>query len=433
MRKTHFIIRYILGMVAITTFFGMQPVNAQTGNENYEQITFSQYLNLVGKNNLGFMSEKFNIKISEANIVSQKVFPDPELTISAFDNSDRTMQLGRGVGFDLNYQLELGGKRSSRIRLAKSESELAEILLEGSFRELRADAAIMFLESLKQKGLLKVKQESHNAMKQLYEYDSLRYQLGEISETDMRQSKLEATTLLNEIFRQEADYKSSMVELCELAGRTPEILLIPEGNFTESWNVFSSLSTLRVIATENRTDLAVAMKQKEINSNQLKLTKAERMLDLGLNVGYDINAEAVSEVAPVPAFKAVRVGITVPLSFSSFNRGTLKASQYSVEQSEVEYAAIELQIQREVSQAFFNYEGIEKQLAQYNLNILDDAKKMYDGILLKYRNGETNLLEVLVAQRTYNEIRESYIETLFDYALAIVELNRKCGIWEVEF
>jgi len=414
---------------------GTSTLNAQqTGfTENYyEAVTFTQYLNLVGQNNLNLIAEKFNVKIAEANVISQKVFPDPELSVSAFDNSERTLQLGRGLGVDLDYNMELGGKRSSRIRLAKSEAEMTEILLEGSFRELRADAAILFLESLKQKGLLEVKRESYNAMKQLYEYDSLRFKLGEINETDMRQTKLEAAALLNEVYRQQAEFKSSMAELCEFAGRTPNVLLFPQGDFVETWRT-ASLQELRTTALENRTDLAIAMKQKEITANQLKLTKAERAIDLGLNVGYDINSEARNEIAPVPPFRAVRAGVTMPLRFSNFNRGTVIASQYLVEQSEIEYAAVELQIQREVSQAFFYYEGVQKQLSQYNLSILEDAKKVYDAILFKYRSGETNLLEVLVAQRTYNTIRESYVETLFDYALSIVEMNRKSGIWDIEF
>ena len=421
--------------------FGTQTVNAQqssdamnrVASENYETIGFTHYLNLVGQNNLGYIAEKFKVKIAEANSISQKVFPDPELTISGFDNNDRNLQLGRGLGFDLGYSLELGGKRRSRIRLAKSEEEMAKILLEGSFRELRADASILFLESLKQKGLLEVKRKSYNAMKQLYEYDSLRYKSGEINETDMRQTKLEAAALLNEVYRQETELKSSLAELCELAGRTPDTLLMPVEVLQASYLRTYNLKDLQVAALENRTDLSVAMKQKEISVNQLKLTKAERAIDLGLNVGYDINAEARNEIAPVPAFNAVRAGITVPIRFSNFNRGAVKASQYSVEQSEIEYAAVELQIQKEVSKAFFYYEGVQKQLIQFNLSILDDAQKVYDAILYKYRSGETNLLEVLVAQSNYNSIRESYVEALFDYASSIVEINRKCGIWDLEF
>ena len=44
---------------------------------------------------------------------------------------------------------------------------------------------------------------------------------------------------------------------------------------------------------------------------------------------------------------------------------------------------------------------------------------------------ETPLLEVLNAQRTYDDLRTAYIETLYDHAAALVELERSAGIWDV--
>jgi cobalt-zinc-cadmium efflux system outer membrane protein len=39
---------------------------------------------------------------------------------------------------------------------------------------------------------------------------------------------------------------------------------------------------------------------------------------------------------------------------------------------------------------------------------------------------------VLNAQRTFNEVQVNYSETLYSCAAALVELERACGIWDVE-
>lgn len=44
---------------------------------------------------------------------------------------------------------------------------------------------------------------------------------------------------------------------------------------------------------------------------------------------------------------------------------------------------------------------------------------------------ETSLLEVLNAQRTYDEVRILYIETLYNYAASLVELETSAGIWDI--
>ena len=55
-----------------------------------------------------------------------------------------------------------------------------------------------------------------------------------------------------------------------------------------------------------------------------------------------------------------------------------------------------------------------------------------DGKIFSYNRGEVSLLEVLDAQRTYDEVQAQYIETLFNYSSALVELERSAGIWDIE-
>ena len=37
-------------------------------------------------------------------------------------------------------------------------------------------------------------------------------------------------------------------------------------------------------------------------------------------------------------------------------------------------------------------------------------------MVYKYKRGEINILDVLVAQRTYNEVQQEYLETMKGYA-----------------
>lgn len=53
------------------------------------------------------------------------------------------------------------------------------------------------------------------------------------------------------------------------------------------------------------------------------------------------------------------------------------------------------------------------------------------GKIYSYDRGETSLLEVLNAQRTYDEVRILYIETLYNYAASLVELETSAGIWDI--
>lgn len=54
-------------------------------------------------------------------------------------------------------------------------------------------------------------------------------------------------------------------------------------------------------------------------------------------------------------------------------------------------------------------------------------------MVYKYKRGETNITEVLIAQRTYNEVQEQYLGAMKGYASALVNLQKTCGIWDIEF
>lgn len=381
-------------------------------------ISFADYLNVVGKGNLNLLIEKYNIKIADANIIAAKVMPDPEI---GFEGTDESYSLS------LSYGLELGNKRGARVRVARSEAEVTKLAVEHFFQELRAEATDAYLSAILQRELLNTKKSSYEYMFQLSNSDSIRFRLGEINENDALQSKLEASSLLNEVFQQEAEYKSALTILNLYMCKPVETLMVP----SDEWNDFGreyELARLISTASDNRIDLMAAQKSNELAVNQLKLVKAERRMDLGLSISYERDWKGI-----LPTQDMMTAGISIPLKFSNFNKGSKKAAQYAIEQSQHEEENLRLQIQAEVSQAYYMYEAAKKKVKQYRSGLLEDSKKVLDGTVYKYKRGETAILDVLIAQRTYNEVQEQYLETLKGYASSLVELQKVCGIWDIEF
>lgn len=385
---------------------------------SYQDISFEEYLNRVGKNNLNYLAEKLNVSIADAEIIAQKIFPDPEL---GFEAGNETFSLG------LSYSLELGNKRGARIQLARSQAELEKLTLEQGFQELRAEAANLFLEAILQRELLKVQQSSYEYMLKLSQSDSLRYVAGEITENDARQSKLEAVTLLNTVYGQEAAYQSALVMLNRHMGVAADTLHIPFGNWDELSREFD-LSELVKVGLNNRIDLLAVQKSTEVTTQEYRLTKAERRPNIGLSVSYERDWNGF-----LPPARSATAGVSIPLTFSNINKGAIKAAKFRITQSEIIEKDMELQIQAEITQAWFGYEAEKKKVAQFKSGMLEDSQKVLDGMVYKYKRGETNILDVLVAQRTYNEVQQEYFETMKGYVTSLVELEKSCGIWDIRF
>src|SRR3974390_1063674 len=123
---------------------------------NKIELRLSEYLFLVGQNNLGYAAQKYNVSMSEADIETARIFPDPQFDLGLSNNQNQSLKLGYGVHADLGKTFELGGKRKARINLAESELELSKALLVDYFRNLRADAATAYYLALKQEFLYHV-------------------------------------------------------------------------------------------------------------------------------------------------------------------------------------------------------------------------------------------------------------------------------------
>ncbi|SKD09195.1 outer membrane protein, cobalt-zinc-cadmium efflux system [Chitinophaga ginsengisegetis] len=402
-------------------------------DSNFQQtpVPLAGYLRLVATQHLGYAAQQYNVSIAAAGIESAKVFPDPQLSLDGFDNQHRVLKLSYGYNSGISTTLELGGKRKARVALAQSGLELSQAQLQDYFRQLRADATIAWYNALLQQGLLRVQQHAGDIMRQLAAADAIRFQKGVITATDARQSELEANQLLNSIYQQEADFKTALVQLNINTGRSHgDTLLLPAGGFDHLERDFN-LAILIADAQESRADILAANATKTVAEKSLALVKANRKIDLGINAGVGYNAAATSDIAPTPRYIASSAGISVPLKWSNHYKGDLHSAQYAIKQAGVAYNQVQLQIQVEVTQAWYNYHAAQQQVQQFEHTLLTSAQQVLQGKMYSYQRGETSLLEVLNAQRTWNEVQQNYQEALFRYAAALVELERAAGIWDI--
>jgi cobalt-zinc-cadmium efflux system outer membrane protein len=395
-------------------------------------LTFDEYLNNVKDANIGYLVEKYNIDIAEANVKAAGMFPSPEMSVSYANNQNWNRQMGYGVDAGWSYTLELGGKRRARIRLAQSEKEVTSALLDDYFRNLRADATLAYLAALKQRKLCEIQKSSYQQMLLIARADSIRFQSGAIPEIDARQSKLEAATLLNEVYSSEGDLRDILAQLSFFQGN--DQMELPDSIAGELFYMKREfdLSALTAMAQNNRADLQAALKYREVSQNNLRLARANRAIDLGITLGGNYSSEVLNEIAPAPAFTGVTAGINIPLKFFNTNKGELRAAQLETMRSEMQYRTVEMQIASEVAQAYNRYTTACRQAEQFNTGMLNDAKAILQKKTYSYECGETSILEVLDAQRTCNDIQISYYETLYNCIAALIELERACGVLRFE-
>lgn len=402
-------------------------INAQTVKE---PLYFNEYLAYVKDKNLGLAAQRYNVSMAEASILTAGIFPDPQIEMET-SNNGVSKDMGHTIEGAISWTLELGGKRKARIETAKNEAEYSKLQLQDYLRNLLADATLGYIEALKSKALLNVQKESYQSMLKLAKSDSIRYKLGDISKVTSQQSKLEASSLLNEVYHLEGTQQQSVTALSDFIGNdsTEKDVNGDLNSFNRNYN----LNDLITQAVNERSDILASKQNINTAASRIKLEKANRIIDLGLSAGAGHNTVANNEIAPSPTVNTVKLGISVPLKFSNRRNADLKIAEMGYSQAETEYRQIENSIRMEVTQAYQQYSSAQKQLQQFDNGMLKEAENILKGITYSYQRGESSILEVLNAQRTYNELSQNYFQLLAENAAALIDLERKAGIWDIDF
>ena len=184
---------------------------------------------------------------------------------------------------------------------------------------LREEATVAWSEAWAARERERALQSSYETMQRIAAADSLRAQLGDIRRSDAVQSSLEALTQKGEWMQAKADYLNALAALSLLAGgqpvggiaEDPLPLVLPD----------IAPGEMMDIAEQNRADLKAAELSRTLSQKNLALVRASRAMELGLEFGYSYNTEVRNEIAPAPAFNGVTFGVSIPLKFSSLNRG----------------------------------------------------------------------------------------------------------------
>lgn len=401
------------------------------GAQVQRPMSFSEYMEQVRQQNLAYAAQKLDIPIADAEIRSAGIFNDPTLSLEYGYNDDYRMQMGQGMSAELSKTFS-PGKRNARIGLARSEKEVTEALLDDFFRTLRADAATLYYEAVKQDRLYDLKLDSYDRINELAQADSIKFNLGKITETDALQSRIEAGVAYNELQQAKSDLQGAYTSLNVPLGRfSTDTLYVPTGVLEIRHRNFS-LDDLLGAAVESRADLVAALKNVSVAERALNLTRKERHMDFDLAVGYNYNTEVRNELAPAPRFGGITVGVAIPLKFSNINKGAIISAGYRAAQAENYYRQAQLEVETEVARNYTSYGSICAQVDRFRAGVLDQARVVLEGKRYSYNRGESSLLELLNAQRTYNEVHALYIETLFNHIASLIALESSAGIWDIE-
>ena len=395
------------------------------------EMTFAEYLAEVARANLDLAAQRAGATAAEAQIEIARILPDPALTV--LGQYDPSGDSSAAFGLGLSQTIELGGKRSGRVSSAEGDAAAARAGLDDFLRTLRGSAANLFIDALSARLVLQRKEQTLAALERLVRVNETRLTAGDIGESALLQSRVEARRFQGEVLAARAEVRAADIALAQPIARfSTEGAPLPKGALALSPRRFQA-DRVSAVAVRDRADVVQRRFALKAASARVELARANRWTDLtlGLGVLHNFNSTGPAGNPPYNSLNAL-LGFPIPLG-RQLHPGELAAAVAGMQQAEAQLRASELRVDVEVRQAVARYDASVERVQLYTSGVLSDADKVLESTLYNYQRGGATLLEVLDAQRTDDDVYLAYSGALADHSRALVAVELAAGIWDVQF
>ena len=143
---------------------------------------------------------------------------------------------------------------------------------------------------------------------------------------------------------------------------------------------------------------------------------------------YTVGAEYRRQQGIAGRGNSVGVFFSAPLPLSSRNQGEIARATGELTQAERHIAARQAQIAADVESAHHEYVTMRDLVASIEQEMLTPATRARDTAEYTYRAGGGTLLELLDAQRAFNDTMQSYLDAQAGLRRAATRLNGAVGV-----
>lgn len=328
--------------------------------------------------------------------------------------------------------LEIGGRRRSRVALARVELEVVEAeianrerLLAGEVRTLYAEALAALRELETTEGLTALDLQTARVVQ-------IRVNEGDTPPLELNLLRVEVERLRSRRVLIEGRLRSLLIRLGSLTGTPPgEGLRVRE---TLSQPTFSalpaSLDAAIEIALRTRPDLRFARLNEEVANAGLRLTRANARPDVTAFTRYTQSRSAFDNT-PVGVLRdkdrllTFGASITIPV----FNRGREAEAEarLAIEQATRRREFAEAVVRSEVAAAFARYEAARGAVSGFELGVIARSNDNIRVIRAAYDLGEYRITDLIAEQRRLVDSQREFTEALAEQYRALADLQAAIG------
>ena len=390
----------------------------QTQAPAKRSITLAEAIEIFMRQNLELVAARYDIETADAEKLTARLRPNPAITVGLSDlpvNLSGPFIKEQTYDYGISRTFELGGKRSKRIDVADANSELARGQFQMAVWQMTNDLKRKFYTVVLNQSLLNLARENEATFAEIVKRTTELMNAGEISGLDLERVEVEKLKFDTDLANSQRDYEVALRDLRFALGgdyRAMDIEII--GTIDYEPHQFSH-DELLDMALATRPDLKAAKLSEHAADANIRLQDAQRIPDLTLGGG-------ISQVPTGTSSYTFGVGIELPIS----NRNQGERAKALIEKRKAQNQAQLLtnQVLSDVDKALVAFEMQKHRVDLYRTGVITKVNDIQDKTQIALKAGESSTLDLLDAIRTRRDTLAGFYQTLFDYQMSLLDLER---------
>jgi cobalt-zinc-cadmium efflux system outer membrane protein len=411
-----------------THFFAVLCIGLSASRAGAETLTIAQAVDEAIRHNLALIAQRANLSVADTQMLTARLRPNPVASFGA----DHLDLLGTGfddvnnggppeVAFRVDLPIERGAKRERRIDLASASKALAEAQFGDAVRTLRADVTLACIDVLAARATRALVADNLRAFEDLARVNRARVAAGSLAPVESTRSEVARLQFRSTAVRADLDLATALARLRTLIGRPAADPIDLADDLRVAAPGVPDVAVVQQLALATRPDL-----------RSLELGQARSVADLRLQeslgvIDYTVGAEYRRQQGIAGRSNSLGFFFSAPIPILNRNQGEIARADAERDQLSRQTAAVRNQILSDVDIAYREYTTNRDLVAAIEHDLIQPATSARDISTYTYRAGGTSLLELLDAQRAFNDTMQSYLDAQAGLRRAAARLNAAVG------
>jgi len=413
-------------VVASLAMFQFAAVDAAPGATSLHgpsvsgDLDLAEALALAAEHNPGLAAAGYRVEAAGARVVQAGRWANPELEfgIENFGGSDDLR------GFEsaettllISQDLWIGGKIKHGREVAESDFMLTMRERESLRLDVRGGTTAAFYSVLAAQERLALKKELLSLARSFADTVDARVEAGKVSPVEATRARMEVAAVRVELIQATRVLEVSRVRLSSAWGAATADFRSATGELPRP-GVRPAREKLQELLGQS-PDMQVLDDRVLRSERVVALEDSFRIPDLKVAAG----PRRFSETGD----SAWVAGISLPLPIFDSNKGARRAAEFELEGVARDRRSARVEIEVGLTSVLERLDAAAEVATALEAEVVPAASSAFEAVEIGYTEGKFGFLDVIDAQRTLFDARSILLDSVVEYALAKVDLERLIG------